>query len=327
MNNKEKLIQIGRGVCMGGADIIPGVSGGTLALILGIYERLIESIKLMDVVTIKAAFTGPFWRKLFGGIFGRFESDGSELDRRVEAVLFIGFLMIGIGAAIVAAAGVITYCRTHYPAQTLGFFLGLVAASLKVPFRRIGTKGPTQWVAFVLFAVGTFFLLGMGQLPEQPNLGYVFMSGAIAICAMILPGISGAFILLMLGMYDYIVAKQLKPLLYDMQFDGIVPIAVFMVGMVAGIVSFSRLLHYLLRRWHDVTMAALLGLMVGSLRVLYPFKEAFPDDPHVRTESLKNVWPDPAAPGFYSIVGLFVAGAIIVLVLDYLGSKQYDSKS
>jgi len=327
VDNKEKIYQVGRGICMGCADIIPGVSGGTLALILGIYERLIESIKLMDMTLVKALFSGPFWRKLFGGILGRFESSGDELDRRVEALIFIGFLVLGIGAAIVAAAGVITYCRINYPGQTLGLFLGLVAASLKVPFRRIEKKGTAQWGAFVLFAVATFFLLGMGQLPEQPALWYVFLSGSVAICAMILPGISGAFILLMLGMYDYIVAKQLKPLLYDMRLDGLVPIAVFMVGMLTGIVTFSRLLHYLLRRWHDVTMAALLGLMVGSLRVLWPFKEAFSDDPHVRVESLRNVLPDPSVPGFYSILGTFIAGFAIVLVLDHIGSKQYDSES
>jgi putative membrane protein len=327
VNNKEKISQIGRGICMGCADIIPGVSGGTLALILGIYERLIESIKLMDMTLVKSLFTGPFWRKLMGGIFGGFESSDSELDRRVEALIFIGFLIIGIGAAIVAAAGVITYCRMNYPGQTLGLFLGLVAASLKVPYRRIAAKGATQWIAFGLFAVGTFFLLGMGQLPEKPALWYVFLSGSVAICAMILPGISGAFILLMLGMYDYIVAKQLKPLFYQLRLDGLVPIAVFMLGMLTGILAFSRLLHYLLRRWHDVTMAALLGLMVGSLRVLWPFKEAFSDDPHVRVESLRNVLPDPSVPGFYATVATFVAGVVIVLVLDHVGRKQYDSKS
>ena len=327
MNNKEKAYQVGRGICMGCADIIPGVSGGTLALILGIYERLIEAIKLMDMTLVKALFGGAFWRKLLSGVFGHFESSGDELDRRVEALVFIGFLLIGIGAAIGAAAGVITYCRVNYPGQTLGLFLGLVAASLKVPFRRIQHKGVAQWLAFGLFAVGTFFLLGLGQLPEKPALWYVFMSGSVAICAMILPGISGAFILLMLGMYDYIVAKQLKPLLYDMRLEGLVPIAVFMVGMLTGIVAFSRVLHYMLRRWHDLTMAGLLGLMVGSLRVLWPFKEAFSDDPHVRVESLRNVLPDPSAPGFYPTVGTFVVGAVIVLVLDHIGSKQYDSKS
>jgi putative membrane protein len=325
VENREKIYQVGRGFCMGCADVIPGVSGGTLALILGIYEQLIESIKLMDATLVRAVLTGPFWRKLFGGIFGRFTSNGDEVDRRVEAVLFVGFLIIGIGSAIVAAAGLITYCRMHYPGQTLGLFLGLVAASLMVPYRRMEKRGPAQWATFLLFAVGTFLLLGLGQLPETPALWYVFMSGAIAICAMILPGISGAFILLMLGMYDYIVVKQLKPLLYDRQFDGLVPILVFMVGMVTGIVAFSRLLHYLLRRWHDVTMAGLLGLMLGSLRVLWPFKEAFSDDPKVRVESLRNVLPDLSAPAFWPTIGTIAAGIIIVLVLDSIGRRRYDS--
>jgi len=322
VNNKEKLYQVGRGFCMGCADVIPGVSGGTLALILGIYEELIESIKLMDVTALRAAFTPAFWRLFFRSVLGTIEGEESETARRVRAITFIGFLVIGIGAAVVAAAGIITYCRMNYPGQTLALFLGLVVASLKVPYRRMGVKGPTQFAAFALFAVGTFFLLGLGQLPETPALWYVFLSGSIAICAMILPGISGAFILLMLGMYDYIVVKQLKPLLYDRVFDGLLPIAVFMVGLVCGIVAFSRVLHYMLRRWHDVTMAGLLGLMVGSLRVLWPFKEAFPDDPKARVESLANVLPDVSNPTFLATVGTFVLGFAIVLVLDYVGSKR-----
>lgn len=322
MKSKEKLYQVGRGFCMGCADVIPGVSGGTLALILGIYEELIESIRLMDAVALRAAFTGEFWRLLIRSVIGNPENEDSETGRRVKALTFIGFLVIGIGAAVVAAAGLITYCRMNYPGQTLAFFLGLVVASLKVPYRRMSKKGAAQWIAFVLFAVGTFFLLGLGQLPETPALWYVFLSASIAICAMILPGISGAFILLMLGMYDYIVVKQLKPLLYDRQFDGLLPIAVFMVGLVCGIVAFSRLLHYLLRRWHDVTMAGLLGLMVGSLRVLWPFKEAFPDDPKARVEALANVMPDLSSPAFLPILGLFAAGFITVLILDYIGSKR-----
>jgi putative membrane protein len=327
VNNKDKLIQVGRGFCMGCADVIPGVSGGTLALILGIYQRLIKSIHLMDMVLLKGVFQGSFWNRLIKGVFGQPTAPQNDIDHRADALVFIGFLIIGIGAAIVAAAGLITYSRMNYPGQTLGFFLGLVVASLQVPFRHISRKGVAQWTMFLAIAVGTFFLLGMGQMTPTPALWYVFICGATAICAMILPGISGAFILLMMGMYDYIVVKQLKPLIYDQRWEGIGPILVFMVGMATGIIVFSRLLHYLLKRYHDVTMAGLLGLMVGSLRVLWPFKEAFPDDPHIRFESLSNILPVPAGTVFWATVVTFVAGFAIVLVLDQVGRRYVDNES
>jgi len=322
LRNRDKLSQFLRGFCMGCADIIPGVSGGTIALVLGIYPRLIESIKLIDQKLLLAIFSGRFWKLLFAGLTGNLQPPTDETERRVDALLFIGFLLTGIATAIGAAAGLITYCRVNYPAPTLGFFLGLVAASLQVPYRHITRRGPGQWLLFILFTIATFLLLGLGQLPESPARWYIFVSAAIAICAMILPGISGAFILLMMGMYDFIVVKRLKPLLYDRQFDGLLDLAIFCLGLATGIIAFSHLLHYLLRRWHDLTMAALLGLMVGSLRVLWPFKEHFPDDAHVRVEGLPNVLPDPAVPYFWPTLLAIGAGFVVVTALDQAGRRH-----
>lgn len=325
VKNREKLMQIGRGFCMGCADVIPGVSGGTLALILGIYARLIESIKLMDLVALRAVFTGQFWNRLWGSLLKEAPPSDDPIDQRVDAVVFVGFLVTGILAAIVAAAGIITYCRTNYPEQTRGFFLGLVLASLQVPFRHIKHKGVPQFAIFAVFAVGLYLLLGMGGVSPTPALWYVFIAGSIAICAMILPGISGAFILLMLGMYDYIM-EQVKLLVYQQQFEAAVPIIVLCLGIAVGIITFSRVLNYLLNRHHDMTMAALLGLMAGSLRVLWPFKEA-PLGEAVRVEFLANRLPDGGESALVGSIVTFVVGVAVVMCLDLVGRKFGDKPS
>ena len=304
---------------MGCADVIPGVSGGTLALILGIYARLIESIKLMDLVALKGVFGGRFWKRLWASVVGDPAASDDPVDRRVDAVIFVGLLVVGILAAIVAAAGLITYCRTNFPEQTRGFFMGLVLASLQVPYRHIKHKSLPQLAAFAAFAVGLYLLLGMGSVSATPALWYVFISGAVAICAMILPGISGAFILLMLGMYDYIM-EQVKLLVYQQQLASALPIITLCLGIAVGILAFSRLLNYLLSRHHDMTMAALLGLMAGSLRVLWPFKEAGGGEA-VRVEFLANRLPLSGEGALVSTILAFAAGLIIVFALDRAGRK------
>jgi len=305
---------------MGCADVIPGVSGGTVALILGIYQELIASIRLLDFKFLRSIFTRMFWKLLFQSVFGKARSPQSAMDRRIRAATFVGFLVLGIVAAIVAAAGLITYCRDNYPEQTRGLFIGLVAASLVVPYRRMNSRGAVQWLSFCLFAVGTWLLLGLGGVSAQePSLWYVALTGAVAICAMILPGISGAFILLMLGTYGYILG-QVKALAYDQHLASLLPIGLFICGILVGIVAFSRLLHYLLRRQHDAAMAGLLGLMVGSLRVLWPFKEQVTDS-SLRVEFMANRLPQFSEPAFVPTLITVAAGIGLVVLLDRIGKR------
>jgi len=304
---------------MGCADIIPGVSGGTVALILGIYERLIESIRLMDVALVKAVFTGRFWGLYFKGLLGSSAAGEDDVERRVEAALFLTFLVVGILAAIVAAAGIIKHCMAVYPEQTRGLFMGLVLASMLVPFRRMEKRGAAQWVAFLVFAVGLYLLLGLGRADVEPALWYVFVCGAIAICAMILPGISGAFILLMLGLYFHVL-DQVHALTRDRDFSAVLPLVVLVLGIVVGIVAFSRLLNYLLKNHHDVTMASLVGLLAGSLRVLWPFKEGAAAEGG-RVEFMANKLPELAHPGLWGTVGTFIVGIALVVGLDFIGRK------
>ncbi len=234
---------------MGAADIVPGVSGGTIALLLGIYDDLVHNVK-----------TGA--RAL--GSAARLDLPGAvERLRRVDW-LFIGPLFVGLGAAVAALSSVIETLLHDYPEEMAGLFSGLVLASVYV-----ATGMVRPWTARavglgIVVAVAVFAVLGLqnGPVADPTTLAW-FGAGAVAICAMILPGISGSFLLLMLGMY--------APVLAAVNDREIGHLAIFFVGLVVGLALFSNVLGYLLDTARDLTMAALIGLMVGSMRVLWPW--------------------------------------------------------
>lgn len=241
-------VHFAQGLLMGGADIIPGVSGGTMALIVGIYERLIASVK--------AALTLPV--TLFRG-WDAVKRQFFEVEWRLVLPLAAGIL-----TAIVIASKIIPPLLEAYPAECRGLFFGLIVASILIPWRRIGTVGAKEIALLVAMAVLAFVLSGLSANEiSDPGLLRVFLSASVAICAMILPGVSGAFLLLVLGMYE--------PTLAAIDARDLVYIAVFGLGAAVGLGLFSRLLHFLLDRYHDLTMAALVGLMAGSLRALWPW--------------------------------------------------------
>jgi len=237
-----------RGVCMGAADVVPGVSGGTMAFILGIYETLVESIRRVG--------RPPFWRALAGG-------------RLAEALGLINArFLIALGAGILAAvfslARVLSWLLRHHPVLLWSFFFGLVLASVVVVSRRIERWSPALLAALVAGTVGAFWLVGLVPAETPTASWFLFLSGALAITAMILPGISGSFILVLLGKYQYILeavnARDLGTLAW------------FVAGIAVGIVSFAQLLGWLFRRHHDLTVAVLTGFMLGSLRKVWPWK-------------------------------------------------------
>ena len=233
---------------MGAADIVPGVSGGTMALIVGIYERLIASVK--------AALTLPVT------VFRGWDAAKRQFFE-VEWQLVLP-LAAGILTAIAVASQVIPPLLEAYPAECRGLFFGLIVASILIPWRRIGTVGAKELALLVAMAALAFFLSGLSASEiAEPGLLRVFLSASVAICAMILPGVSGAFLLLVLGMYE--------PTLEAIDERDLAYIAVFGLGAAVGLGLFSRLLHYLLDTHHDLTMAALVGLMAGSLRALWPW--------------------------------------------------------
>lgn len=233
---------------MGMADVVPGVSGGTIAFISGIYEELIESIKSVNGTALRLLGTlrlKEFWRHVNGR--------------------FLLPVLIGIGIAIFSLARLMTYLLTHHPIAIWSFFFGLIIASALLVARQIGRWDWRSLLAFVAGAAAAWWIT-VATPAETPNdWWFVMLSGAIAICAMILPGISGAFILLLLGKYQYIMQA-----VGDLNIPVIV---IFVVGAAAGIISFSHLLSWLLKHWHDVTVAVLMGFMVGSLNKVWPWKE------------------------------------------------------
>lgn len=234
---------------MGAADIVPGVSGGTIALILGIYERLIASVRT------GAGSLSLLLRGDFKGFFRRF--------KEIEWTLVLP-LLIGIAVAFVALSSIITRLLEEQPQAMAGLFFGLVCASIFVAWKLLEARDTTRLIIGVAVAIAAFFLLGLrAGNANEPSLIAFFLAGAIAICAMILPGISGSFLLLMMGMYPAFVGA-----VHERE---LITVAVFCLGALTGLSLFSTALNWTLQHHRDTLLAALIGLMAGSLRVLWPW--------------------------------------------------------
>lgn len=278
-----------RGLMMGTADVVPGVSGGTIALIVGIYARLLRAIRTGATVPVHLVREG----------LGTAVTTFREVEWR-----FLLPLAAGIGLALLTGAELVPIALERYPVQSRGLFLGLIIASLVVPARHVGTWSPRLVGLVAIAAVAGFLLVGLppGSV-DEPALPLVFLAAAVAICAMILPGISGSFLLVTMGMYEVSLrAVSDRDLAY---------IAVFVMGAVVGLGLIARLLEHLLARYTDLTMATLLGLMMGSLRALWPWQ----DD----TRSLLP--PDLDGP-FATTVALVVVGIVLVGGLIALGHRR-----
>ena len=231
---------------MGSADIVPGVSGGTIALITGIYGHLVEAIS-----KIRFGFVKPLLKGDFNGFL-------NELFEEIDFKFFIP-LVLGIGIAFLTLAKVVTYCMDAYTAWTYSFFLGLILASAVILFKKIDKINVKHFLFAIIGAVLTFVFVSLNPIAANHSLPILFVSGMIAICAMILPGISGSFLLLLLGQYKYMLNA-----LHQLHFSEII---VFVVGALIGILVFSKILNYLLKNYEEFTMAFLIGVMVGSLKV------------------------------------------------------------
>ncbi|MGB9937986.1 MAG: DUF368 domain-containing protein [Methanobacterium sp.] len=233
---------------MGTADVIPGVSGGTIALITGIYERLIHAISRIDF---------RFILYLFEGDFKRFKQNALE---EIDYELFIP-LFLGIGLAILTMSKVISFLLANYPAATFAFFFGLILSSAIFVYNHVDELNIKNLTFLVIGFIFALLFVGLNPIQANHTLPIIFLSGAVAICAMILPGISGAFVLLLLNQYEYMINA-----LNNFQ---LVEIITFMFGALVGILSFSRILDYLLTHHKSITMAFLVGLMIGTLRLPY----------------------------------------------------------
>lgn len=295
-----------KGACMGAADVIPGVSGGTIAFITGIYDDLLSSINSIDSTAIKLFFTGKFkefWKYINGG--------------------FLASLFYGILFSIMTLAGIMQYLLEHHPIQTWAFFFGLIVASSIFILR--GIEGwNLKAVLFLVFGV----ILGVTVCTLSPTttpdaLWFIFISGAIAICAMILPGISGSFILLILGKYQYIMSVITGLTSGEAIGESIVVLGVFAVGAACGILAFSRFLHWLLGRFHKETLIVLAGFIIGSLVKVWPWSDMdalvisqFPEAAAV-ADIPGNPLSQEIYSTFYDKVDMQIGTAILFAVIGF----------
>ena len=308
---KEHLILVLKGMGMGAADVVPGVSGGTIAFITGIYEELINSIKSINLDALKLFFTGKFaafWRAING--------------------TFLISVFIGIGISIFSLAKGLEYLLNHFPILVWAFFFGLIVASAIYVARSIKKWDFTTLIAGVAGIAVAYFITVISPAEANTNYWFIFIAGSIAICAMILPGISGSFILVLLGMYKFILEAVANL--------DIAVILTFMAGAAIGIIAFSNVLSWLLKKYHNLTIAVLTGFMVGSLNKVWPWKEVTETflGHHGEIKPLveKNIFP-----GTYEqitgndalllgAIALAVIGFVIIFVIEGLTKPKTSQK-
>ena len=283
------------GLTMGAADVVPGVSGGTMAFIMGIYEELVDALKTFN------------WRLLLMLVRLRLREAVTAVPWR-----FLAVLGAGIAAAVLVLAGPVGWLLDHHPVPLFAFFLGLVLASIVTVAARLRWS-VTAVLCLLLGASAAWWLVGLVPLEMPHDAVTLFLSGAAAITAMMLPGISGSFILLVLGQYEFAIDA-----VRDRDFLAVLPLV---KGAICGILPFVRILSWLLRRHHQITIALLIGFMAGSLRKVWPFKGVVPV--HGELSILREVNVLPALDAaFWLALGLCVLGFLLVLGLNRLARDK-----
>ncbi len=286
---------------MGSADVVPGVSGGTIAFITGIYETLLNAIRSVDLQALqylKKFQIKALWKHVNGN--------------------FLLPLLAGIATSVLTLAKVITHLLAEYPIQVWSFFFGLIVISALIILREIKLWNIGVFVAIALGIAIAYFITSATPAETPESSWFLFIAGAVAICAMILPGISGSFILLIFGKYEFILSavKEFR----------IVDIAIFGLGCIVGLLSFARLVSWLFNKYHNITIGVLSGFMIGSLNKVWPWKEAIQTyiDRHGDLKPLveANVLPNQsfaktgAEPFFLEAILFAAAGFLIVLAMD-----------
>ncbi len=278
---------------MGAADVVPGVSGGTIAFITGIYEELINSIKGINLKAIKLFFTGrwlSFWKQVNGS--------------------FLLAVFSGIFISVLSLAKVLEYLLENQAVLIWSFFFGLVLASSYVVSRKILNWQYPKIVALVAGIGIAFYITSVTPTTTTDASWFVILSGGLASCAMILPGISGSFILLLLGKYTFALHAVNERIILDLLLLG--------AGAVTGLILFANLLSWLLKKYHDITIAVLVGFMIGSLNKIWPWKETLKTivvEGEVRPLVEKNVLPSVGNPGDQLWMALLMLAAGIALIL------------
>lgn len=302
--SKDYLVIILKGMAMGAADVVPGVSGGTIAFISGIYEELLNSISNINLTlfkTLKKEGVKAAWQQLNGN--------------------FLASLFVGVFISIISLAKVISWMLISHPILLWSFFFGLVLASIIYIAKQITKWNIITVVLAILGAVLAYYITTLNpMISENSSTLFMFFAGAIAICAMILPGISGSFILVLLGAY--------KPVLEAVNNRNITTIAAIGAGAIIGLLSFSRILKYLFKNYKNYTLAVLTGFIIGSLNKIWPWKKVltFRTNSHGEKVPFNELSISPFSyEGDSQIIyasALIIIGFVLILILEKIAVKQ-----
>lgn len=291
-----------KGMAMGAADVVPGVSGGTIAFITGIYQELIETISGVNLSLITVWKNEGFkamWQKLNGP--------------------FILALFTGILISIFSLMRIVNYLLEEYPVHVWAFFFGLILASVWFVGKQIPNWNFKIIISLILGASAAFYIISLPPMVGPTGDWFLFLAGAIAICAMILPGISGAFILVLLGAY--------RPILQAVNNFDIKTILIFAFGAVVGLLSFSHVLKWLFHHYTNITLAVLTGFIAGSLNKIWPWKKTletaeFEGKTVILKETSVLPWNFEGEPYLFPAVILMLTGFILILLLERIATKK-----
>lgn len=308
---QQTILHVLKGIAMGAANVIPGVSGGTIALITGIFERLIHAIKSINATAVRLLVTG------------RFKAFANHID--------LGFLLavvLGIVIAIISIARLFDHLFTHYPVYIWAYFFGLVLASVYFVGRTV-----QKWAypAIITFLLGTFLALSLTFLSPasaNSNFFYLMLSGVFAVCSMILPGLSGSFVLILMGNYQLVAIDAINQGNMAILFP-------VLLGGGLGLLAFSRLLSWLLQKYKDQTISLLTGFILGSLSILWPWKETvwLVDDGGQQVlrsglpvvERYRSILPDTFDSIVIFAIVFMLAGVLTIWGIEYIASRKPQS--
>lgn len=295
ITGKEHAIILFKGMCMGVAEIIPGISGGTIAFLLGIYQPFIQSIR-----SINRVFVGHVL--------------GLRIGQAVDTVAwkFLVLLMSGMLIAILSLSHLLSWLIETHPTIIFSFFFGLILATGPIIARIVDDWTPAKIAVFVFSGIATFFLVGMVPINTPDAPWFILLCGAVAISAMILPGISGSFILLILGKYHFI--------LESVNHRDFFVIGLFVVGITIGILTFVRVLSWLFQKFHDMTLCVLTGFVLGSLNKIWPWKETIRTIPGRHGELIPieqiNHWPTTYNLYFFIALMAMIIGFSLAIIFN-----------
>lgn len=303
---KDFIYNFLKGMGMGAANVIPGVSGGTIALITGIFERLINSIKSFNLTALKLFFTGK-WKAF-----------AEHVDLKFLVAVFLG-----IAAAILSVAKLFKFLFENYPVYIWAFFFGLIIASIYYVGRTVN-KWNLGSILFFAIGTGIALLIAFGTpAQENHNFLYLILCGVVGTCSMILPGLSGSYVLLLMGNYEYVMIDAVN-MLTTSPWEGIKILIPVVIGAVIGLLAFAHLLSWIFKNFHDQTVALLTGFILGSTPIIWPWKHAITNALKDGTEKVVGYqwqWPAINTEFFIALV-IMLLGAAIIIVTEQLATKK-----